>query len=53
MFPGLARCNWAGRNQAIRKHRLTYYLDGAHTLESVQVTVVSIVTDKGVGYIDE
>ncbi|XP_069121229.1 folylpolyglutamate synthase, mitochondrial-like isoform X3 [Argopecten irradians] len=39
MSQGLARCSWAGRNQCIKKHRLTYYLDGAHTLESIQQCV--------------
>ncbi|XP_033732564.1 folylpolyglutamate synthase, mitochondrial-like isoform X2 [Pecten maximus] len=39
MCQGLAMCRWAGRNQSIKKHRLTYYLDGAHTLESIEQCV--------------
>ncbi|XP_060079095.1 folylpolyglutamate synthase, mitochondrial-like [Ylistrum balloti] len=39
MCQGLALCKWAGRNQSIKKHRLTYYLDGAHTLESMEQCV--------------
>ncbi|XP_061184019.1 folylpolyglutamate synthase, mitochondrial-like isoform X2 [Saccostrea echinata] len=33
---GLKHCRWDGRNQTIKKPGITYYLDGAHTLESVQ-----------------
>ncbi|XP_022322466.2 folylpolyglutamate synthase, mitochondrial-like isoform X1 [Crassostrea virginica] len=33
---GLKQCRWDGRNQRIHKKGITYYLDGAHTLESVQ-----------------
>ncbi|XP_062621941.1 folylpolyglutamate synthase, mitochondrial-like isoform X2 [Saccostrea cucullata] len=33
---GLKQCRWDGRNQRIKKPGITYYLDGAHTLESVQ-----------------
>ncbi|XP_041370264.1 folylpolyglutamate synthase, mitochondrial-like [Gigantopelta aegis] len=36
---GLANCSWPGRNQTIRHHGLTYYLDGAHTKESMQQCV--------------
>ncbi|XP_021354961.1 folylpolyglutamate synthase, mitochondrial-like isoform X2 [Mizuhopecten yessoensis] len=39
MHQGLAMCSWAGRNQSIKKQRLTYYLDGAHTFESIQQCV--------------
>ncbi|XP_041374151.1 folylpolyglutamate synthase, mitochondrial-like [Gigantopelta aegis] len=36
---GLARCSWPGRSQTIYRPRLTYYLDGAHTKESMQQCV--------------
>ncbi|XP_041374150.1 folylpolyglutamate synthase, mitochondrial-like [Gigantopelta aegis] len=36
---GLARCSWPGRAQTICRPRLTYYLDGAHTKESMQQCV--------------
>ena len=34
---GLKDTQWAGRNQIINKEQLTYYIDGAHTPESMQV----------------
>ncbi|XP_012944071.1 folylpolyglutamate synthase, mitochondrial, partial [Aplysia californica] len=34
---GLCSCVWPGRAQTIRRPALTYYLDGAHTLESIEV----------------
>uniref|UniRef100_A0A2C9JH03 tetrahydrofolate synthase n=2 Tax=Biomphalaria glabrata TaxID=6526 RepID=A0A2C9JH03_BIOGL len=34
---GLSSCNWPGRTQTLRREHVTYYLDGAHTLESIQV----------------
>lgn len=45
---GLKQCRWDGRNQRIHKKGITYYLDGAHTLESVQVNNVlsSQIVDK-------
>ncbi|VDH90749.1 folylpolyglutamate synthase [Mytilus galloprovincialis] len=36
LINGLVECKWLGRNQTIKKNKLTYYLDGAHTLESIQ-----------------
>ncbi|KAK3594731.1 hypothetical protein CHS0354_001556 [Potamilus streckersoni] len=39
MLQGLATCRWAGRNQTIEAQNITYYLDGAHTLESIQQCV--------------
>lgn len=39
LINGLVECKWLGRNQTIKKNRLTYYLDGAHTLESIQQCV--------------
>ncbi|XP_052063109.1 folylpolyglutamate synthase, mitochondrial-like [Mytilus californianus] len=36
---GLVECKWLCRNQTIKKNKLTYYLDGAHTLESIQQCV--------------
>ncbi|XP_060574519.1 folylpolyglutamate synthase, mitochondrial-like isoform X2 [Ruditapes philippinarum] len=36
---GLAQCQWLGRNQTIREPGITYYLDGAHTVESIQQCV--------------
>jgi folylpolyglutamate synthase len=32
---GLRLCRWAGRNQVVERGNVTYYLDGAHTPESV------------------
>ncbi|KAJ8303799.1 hypothetical protein KUTeg_018722 [Tegillarca granosa] len=34
---GLAQCSWPGRNQKLEKPGITYYLDGAHTVESIQL----------------
>ncbi|KAL3872301.1 hypothetical protein ACJMK2_040234 [Sinanodonta woodiana] len=39
MLQGLSACRWAGRNQTIKAQDVTYYLDGAHTLESIQQCV--------------
>ncbi|XP_048775690.1 folylpolyglutamate synthase, mitochondrial-like isoform X3 [Ostrea edulis] len=36
VIEGLKHCRWDGRNQTIKKPGITYYLDGAHTLESVE-----------------
>jgi folylpolyglutamate synthase/dihydropteroate synthase len=36
-FLGLVECKWLGRNQQIKRKQLTYYLDGAHTVESIEV----------------
>lgn len=34
---GLANCFWPGRNQIIQSKdgQITYYMDGAHTVESI------------------
>ena len=34
---GLQLCRWAGRNQIVRHRGVTYFLDGAHTPDSVKV----------------
>ncbi|VDI76434.1 folylpolyglutamate synthase, partial [Mytilus galloprovincialis] len=39
VIDGLVQCKWLCRNQTIKKNKLTYYLDGAHTLESIQQCV--------------
>ncbi|XP_025113220.1 folylpolyglutamate synthase, mitochondrial-like [Pomacea canaliculata] len=36
---GLSQCYWPGRAQTLRKTGVTYYLDGAHTTESMQQCV--------------
>lgn len=35
---GLSECKWPGRNQVIKSKngQITYYLDGAHTIESIE-----------------
>ncbi|XP_063965971.1 folylpolyglutamate synthase, mitochondrial-like isoform X1 [Lytechinus pictus] len=33
---GLTSCYWPGRNQIIRREKVTYYLDGAHTPRSIK-----------------
>ncbi|ESO86393.1 hypothetical protein LOTGIDRAFT_129379, partial [Lottia gigantea] len=39
VYNSLKECIWYGRNQTIQRPGITYYLDGAHTLESVQQCV--------------
>ncbi|XP_025113219.1 folylpolyglutamate synthase, mitochondrial-like [Pomacea canaliculata] len=39
MITGLSQCSWPGRNQTVRKPGVTYYLDGAHTTDSMQQCV--------------
>ncbi|XP_063416834.1 folylpolyglutamate synthase, mitochondrial-like [Mytilus trossulus] len=39
LIDGLVECKWLCRNQTIKKNKLTYYLDGAHTVESIQQCV--------------
>ena len=34
---GLRACSWPGRSQVITGPGVTYYLDGAHTVDSIQV----------------
>ncbi|XP_067661824.1 folylpolyglutamate synthase, mitochondrial-like isoform X3 [Haliotis asinina] len=36
MRNGLSKCYWPGRNQVLSRPGVTYYLDGAHTIESIQ-----------------
>lgn len=33
---GLEKCFWPGRNQIIESNNITYYIDGAHTVESIE-----------------
>lgn len=37
LFTGLQTCSWKGRNQILGKPGVTYYIDGAHTKESLEV----------------
>ena len=36
VISGLSKCVWPGRCQILRKNNIIYFLDGAHTLESLQ-----------------
>ncbi|CAF1432683.1 unnamed protein product [Rotaria sordida] len=36
ILQGLATCRWSGRNEIVDTPNATYYLDGAHTIESVE-----------------
>ncbi|CAF1248669.1 unnamed protein product, partial [Didymodactylos carnosus] len=36
VFKGLAGCQWPGRNQIFDRNNVTYYIDGAHTQESIE-----------------
>ncbi|CAF2032221.1 unnamed protein product [Rotaria magnacalcarata] len=36
ILQGLATCQWLGRNQVVDTKNATYYLDGAHTIESME-----------------
>ena len=36
-------CYWPGRNQIVTRGHVTYYIDGAHTPQSIQVGVVFVV----------
>lgn len=38
MALGLKYCSWPGRNQIINKGLIHYFLDGAHTSQSVQLS---------------
>lgn len=38
-FAGLSTCKWPGRAQTIARKNVTYYLDGAHTKESMEVSL--------------
>uniref|UniRef100_A0A669E668 Folylpolyglutamate synthase n=1 Tax=Oreochromis niloticus TaxID=8128 RepID=A0A669E668_ORENI len=35
-LPGLADTEWPGRSQTLKRGAVTYFLDGAHTLHSIQ-----------------
>ncbi|UJR30505.1 hypothetical protein I4U23_018036 [Adineta vaga] len=35
VLQGLATCRWSGRNEIVETNSATYYLDGAHTIESI------------------
>ena len=35
---GLQQCRWAGRNQVVHRGGVAYYMDGAHTPESVEAS---------------
>ena len=37
--PALARTEWPGRNQTLKRGAVTYFLDGAHTMRSMQACV--------------
>ncbi len=51
---GLAQCKWPGRNQIIESSNgCTYYLDGAHTVESMQQFVEWFLKQKPVQNDDE
>ncbi|XP_061887362.1 folylpolyglutamate synthase, mitochondrial [Entelurus aequoreus] len=39
MKKGLANTEWPGRNQTIKHGEVTYFLDGAHTMRSMQACV--------------
>lgn len=36
---GLSECKWPGRFQTFKKDKITYFLDGAHTMESIETCV--------------
>ncbi|KAK3709625.1 hypothetical protein RRG08_003930 [Elysia crispata] len=36
LHAGLSTCVWHGRTQTIKRERTTYYIDGAHTKESLE-----------------
>ena len=35
VFLGLSECKWPGRFHTVKRPGITYYFDGAHTMESV------------------
>ena len=35
---GIRQCEWLGRSQLIAKTGISYYIDGAHTVRSMQVS---------------
>lgn len=39
LFPALADTEWPGRNQTLKHGAVTYFLDGAHTMRSMQACV--------------
>ena len=52
---GLEHCVWAGRTQVFKKGNITYYLDGAHTPQSVEASaewfLSQIAKETTAGYI--
>lgn len=36
MVEGLKNCSWPGRTQILSRGKITYFLDGAHTEESIK-----------------
>ncbi|CAF4534495.1 unnamed protein product [Rotaria sp. Silwood1] len=36
ILQGLATCRWSGRNEIVDTSNATYYVDGAHTIESIE-----------------
>ena len=44
---GLWLCKWAGRNQVVVRGNVTYYLDGAHTPESVNASAEWFLSEVG------
>ena len=44
---GLRLCRWSGRSQIIKHQSVTYFLDGAHTPNSVKVCLVQGGSDNG------
>jgi folylpolyglutamate synthase len=43
---GLGLCKWAGRNQVAEHGNVTYYLDGAHTPESMKASAQWFLSEK-------
>ena len=35
---GVETCRWPGRHQVVYRDHVTYYLDGAHTVKSIEAT---------------
>lgn len=44
LFIGLQTCVWPARSQKISGPGITYYLDGAHTVESIQVNLWCLIS---------
>lgn len=39
LLSGLADAKWPGRTQTLKHEEVTYFLDGAHTMRSMQACV--------------